>query len=252
MRRFQTQPQGKSAALLFHHPLYRHHGIGADTPQYLIWPTVPERLAAALPEARIIILLRDPVERFLSQMRMAGGSAGAANFGEKDVRRILRGGAASVRHCDTVFPGLYDTARNGSAPTMLHPLRDSDASKGMWQFCMRPKNRAFRWTAFSHARAGVERWMQHFPRSQVLLLRSEDLVAHPAKVYSRVLEFAGLDPALVELTDDLFSAPARPAYERNFVLNLSPEMLREIEVEYAADKEWLAQAVASGLVESFD
>lgn len=39
---------------------------GEWTPDYLHWPWVPELLARAAPDARILVMLRDPVERFCS------------------------------------------------------------------------------------------------------------------------------------------------------------------------------------------
>ena len=40
--------------------------IGEKTPEYLSCPWAPPMVAAAAPEARAIVLLRDPVERFIS------------------------------------------------------------------------------------------------------------------------------------------------------------------------------------------
>ena len=37
------------------------------TPYYLFHPLAAERIAAALPDVKLIVLLRDPVERALSQ-----------------------------------------------------------------------------------------------------------------------------------------------------------------------------------------
>jgi len=39
----------------------------------------------------------------------------------------------------------------------------------------------------------IERWLDHFPRSQLLVLSSEDLYAHTAEVYGELLDFLGLD-----------------------------------------------------------
>ena len=41
---------------------------GEITPYYLFHPQVPARIHALLPEAKLIVLLRDPVERALSQV----------------------------------------------------------------------------------------------------------------------------------------------------------------------------------------
>ena len=41
---------------------------GEITPFYLFHPEVPARIRALLPEAKLLVLLRDPVERALSQV----------------------------------------------------------------------------------------------------------------------------------------------------------------------------------------
>ena len=43
--------------------------VGEATPYYLFHPAVPGRVAAALPDVRLIAILRDPVERAWSQYR---------------------------------------------------------------------------------------------------------------------------------------------------------------------------------------
>lgn len=43
---------------------------GEWTPAYMVDPRTPDRLAAAAPEARILIMLRDPVERYASGVAM--------------------------------------------------------------------------------------------------------------------------------------------------------------------------------------
>lgn len=44
--------------------------VGSVTPQYMIDPDVPEKLYDAFPDARLIAVLRDPVERAISHARM--------------------------------------------------------------------------------------------------------------------------------------------------------------------------------------
>lgn len=44
---------------------------GKVTPHYLSDPRVPARLSALMPDARLVVILRDPVERALSHFRMS-------------------------------------------------------------------------------------------------------------------------------------------------------------------------------------
>ena len=49
----------------------QRHITGEATPSYLVDPPVPERIAEAVPEVRLIVLLRDPVARAYSHFHMA-------------------------------------------------------------------------------------------------------------------------------------------------------------------------------------
>ena len=44
-----------------------HQCCGEVTPYYLFHPEVPQRIKSQLPDVKLIVLLRDPVERALSQ-----------------------------------------------------------------------------------------------------------------------------------------------------------------------------------------
>lgn len=58
---------------------------GEATPSYLIDPLVPERMADAVPEARLIALLRNPVDRAYSHFHMAERKGGARRTFEEAV-----------------------------------------------------------------------------------------------------------------------------------------------------------------------
>jgi Sulfotransferase domain len=60
---------------------------GTVTPQYMLYRHVPERMHAAFPEARLIAVLRDPLERIRSHYKMM-----VRAFGEKrSFREVLQG-----------------------------------------------------------------------------------------------------------------------------------------------------------------
>ncbi|HEY9217008.1 MAG TPA: sulfotransferase domain-containing protein, partial [Phenylobacterium sp.] len=53
-----------------HFPTERRAACGEITPIYIYWPNSLERIAAYNPAMKIVVLLRDPVERAFSQWRM--------------------------------------------------------------------------------------------------------------------------------------------------------------------------------------
>ncbi|HZQ87045.1 MAG TPA: sulfotransferase domain-containing protein, partial [Acidimicrobiales bacterium] len=70
------------------------------------------------------------------------------------------------------------------------------------------RSRAHRiWSYVSRGRyaSQLSEWLAHFPRQQLLVLRSEDLFADPAAAYARVQAFAGIRP---------ITLPEFPAYTR--------------------------------------
>jgi hypothetical protein len=84
---------------------------GEWTPRYLLYPWVPRQLAQAAPGTRVLVLLRDPVDRYASglrwQSRLLDGRPGAGNLTlEKIVRQQRRRGfyAAQVERLLEAFP----------------------------------------------------------------------------------------------------------------------------------------------------
>ena len=129
---------------------------GEATPYYLFHPDVPDLMARDLPQARIIVLLRDPVARAYShyQHERALGHEPLeledALAAERDRLASAPGGSFAHQHHSYIARGMYATQ--------------------------------------------LSRWYGHFEQSRVLLLAAEDLFADPEKVTNRVLDFLGLPP----------------------------------------------------------
>lgn len=135
---------------------------GEATPYYLFHPHVPARIRRHLPHAKLIVLLRNPVDRAHSHYRheLACGSE-TLSFEEAIEREPER-----VR-------GELETA-----------LRD-------------PFYTSYGHQHFSYLARGVyveqlERWFASFPREQIGIFKSEDLFTRPADVVSEILSFLRL------------------------------------------------------------
>ncbi len=131
---------------------------GESSPTYLMEPVVPERVANLLPDVRLIVLLRDPVERAASHfsLRRGKGSEPEATLAAalKDEERRLE---ESVRHSgkDRKIECYFE--------------------QGSYVI-------------------GLRSWAQHFSKDQMLILNSADLFTDPGAVYDRTLSFLGLGP----------------------------------------------------------
>jgi hypothetical protein len=138
------------------------------SPYYLLHPLAPERAARLLPGAKLVALLRNPVERALShyQHEVRGG---------RESRPFER----AIEQEAERLSGEEERLR--SDPTYY----------------------SFNHHRYSYVRRGryleqLRRWVQHFPRSQLLVLQSERLFADPVGVTATVHEFLGVRPHRLE------------------------------------------------------
>ena len=130
---------------------------GEATPNYFQLPEVPARVHAVMPQARLILLLRDPVQRALSWIHHLQRHEG------------LQGEAQGL---------LLDELEQLSS---MSPVER--AASG------------FRWPNAllgSCYDAPLQRWQQLFPPHQLLVLQSESLFQNPAANLRKVAEFLGV------------------------------------------------------------
>jgi lipopolysaccharide transport system ATP-binding protein len=134
------------------------------TPYYLLHPAVPERVAATLPEARLVVLLRDPVARAYSHYQM---------MRRKKIERLS-------------FPDAIAAEEKRLAGKEKRLLAN-------------PRRRSFQHLHHSYVARGLyadqlERWLAHFPRSSLLVVFAEEFFARPQEIYSKALAHLGLVP----------------------------------------------------------
>ena len=99
--RFAVRAFGPADVSGYHGWFPRQPGTlaGEWTPDYVHMPWVPALLAQAAPKARLLVLLRDPVERLrsgLSHQRAQRGRVTADGVGGRRRARLLRRRASSV------------------------------------------------------------------------------------------------------------------------------------------------------------
>ena len=137
--------------------------IGEISPYYLFHPEAPTRIAATLPEVRLIALVRDPVARALS------GYFHARRYGREPLSIEAAFEAEEQR--------LAGSARVLAAPGGRHDPHQ-------W----------YSYLARSRYDEQIARYRSLFPASQLLVIRSEDLFTEPESIIRRVIAFLGLEP----------------------------------------------------------
>jgi Sulfotransferase domain len=146
-----------------HFPARRREAIGEASPSYLLHPLAPERVAGVLPDARLIALLRNPVDRAFSHYQ-----------------HEVALGREPLSFEDAL--AAEDERLRGEVERML---RD-------------PTYFSHAWWNYTYAARGryaeqLERWYAAFPRERLLVLLTEELAQDPGATYRRVLDFLGLE-----------------------------------------------------------
>ncbi len=135
---------------------------GEATPYYLFHPLAAQRAARSLPRARLIVLLRNPVDRAFSHYN-----------------HMVRVGRE---------PLSFEEALERE-PERLAGEADRIAAD--------PRYSTFKHLHYSYLARGryleqLQKWFACFPRAQIGIFQSEELFSSPAAAFARILAFLGL------------------------------------------------------------
>ena len=137
---------------------------GEASPYYLFHPLAAERMRAVMPEAKLIALLRDPVDRAYSHYQLEARQGNEPLSFEEAIAaepERLAGEAERISDDDTYISFAHQH---------------------------------YSYLARGHYAEQLRRWLKLFPRYRLLVLKSEDLFQHPAAQYRHVTDFLSLEP----------------------------------------------------------
>jgi hypothetical protein len=135
------------------------------TPDYLFYSNVPEKAFQLLPKAKIIVLLRNPVDRAYSQYWMHIRRGFESSSFEKAI-------AAERRNLGQPFESILEQWDVFSAADVG---RYTHLSRGLYAI-------------------QLERWFRYYPRNQILIIETEDLHKNIQKTTEDIVAFLGLPP----------------------------------------------------------
>ncbi len=137
---------------------------GESSPRYLFHPHAPARMAQVIPDARLIVLLRNPVERAYAHY-------------QHNLRRRRE-------------PLSFEEAIRGEDARLAGELEKLLADETYF---------SFNYTHFSYVKRGIyvdqiEAFRRHFADDRILVLQSEDFFQNVQQNVDRVFEFLGVEP----------------------------------------------------------
>ena len=137
---------------------------GEASPYYLFHPHVPARVAKDLPEVKLIVLLRDPVDRAYSNYMLE-----------------------RKRNAESL-----DTFSQAVAMESMRTKGDEEKMK------LDPYHDGNDFQRYSYMKRGLygqqlQRWLTYFPKDRFLLLKSEEFYADPKKILTRIYDFLNIE-----------------------------------------------------------
>jgi Sulfotransferase domain len=145
----------------------REHGraflTGEASASYLSHRWAPERAKKLLPDAKLIVVLRDPVARAYSQFHMS------RREGQEPFDSFEDAVAAEEERLRPELARVEADRRYNSWPL------------GIWSYLLR-----------SRYAEHLERWLDVFPREQFLFVKAEDLFGAPQAALDGVADYLGV------------------------------------------------------------
>jgi hypothetical protein len=167
--------------------------VSEASPSYVFHPLAPQRVQEVVPEARLIVLVRNPVDRALSQYN-------------------------------------HEVAL-GREPLPFEEALDAEEERlrgEQERMAADPRYFSREWWSHTYKARGryaeqLQRWLAVFLREQLLVLPTDDLGSDPAQAHAQVLEFLGASPQRLD------SYPR--VYEREYE-PMKPETRERLAAEF--------------------
>ena len=141
---------------------------GESSPYYLFHPSVPQRVKQLFPDIKLIVLLRDPVERTWSHYHH------------------------EVRLGFETLP--FEAAINSEGERLAGEMEKLRGDRNYYSY----NHQHYTYLSRGRYIEQLKAWMELFPREQFLILNSEEFYANPSATLSQTLTFLGLSPCNLE------------------------------------------------------
>lgn len=172
------------------------HVAGEASPYYLFHPLASERAAAEVPDAKILVALRDPVERTYSHFR------------------------------EQTRNGIEHLTFEQALDAEPERLGDAAARLGSDPGCVSSPHEHQSYASQSEYAQSLRRWLAHYPSDRVHVWASEDYYRDPTATVGVICRFLGLPARALPHIAPLNPAPKSPMLEQT---------RRALEERFAAD-----------------
>ena len=138
------------------------------TPYYIYHPLVAERVYKFCPNVKLIVMLRNPVKRAWMHYHL----------------EVAIG-------CEKLE---FEKAIASEPDRLKGEIEKIKADEGYYSF----NHQHYSYLSRGIYVEQIKNWLDYFPREQLLILKSEDFMANPAKVFSEVLDFLDITASAIQ------------------------------------------------------
>ena len=175
--------------------------VGGDySTSSLLHPLVGRRLVGQLPRLKIIVMLRNPIDRAYSHFIMSQRSGLEKEQSFEDIVQVEMAESpallqAHARGFEHPSGALEHCCQDSSGQTLNFSLHNRN-------WTQRPLRadvdlQAFYYTSYVFRSIycdQLERWLSLYPREQIMIMQSEAFFRDPARHMAQAAEFLGLQP----------------------------------------------------------
>jgi hypothetical protein len=177
---------------------------GEASPYYIFHPHAPRRISEVLPDIKLILLLRNPIDRAYSQHWLE-----------------VKG-----RYETLSFEGGIKCEQERIAGEREKMMSDEHYHSF--------KHRRYTYLSRGIYIDQIEYWLNFFPREQFLFLKTEDLYSTPASIVRQTLEFLGIPRKEIDTNREYkkYKVPSKTGYRAKDSAPKMDPTTRQYLVEY--------------------
>lgn len=173
---------------------------GEASPSYFFHPYAAKRIKETLPDVKLILVLRDPIERAYSHY----------NHIKRLNREPLSFEEAIEKEQERITPDIEKLAKD--------------------EFYKADQRRDYSYLTRGYYAKQLKEWFKHFPKEQLLIVQSEEFYRETPKVYNEIVEYLGLNS---------YTLPTFEAKNALKYAKMAPETKEKLKAYFAPKNEEL-------------
>lgn len=173
---------------------------GEASPSYFFHPYAAKRIKETLPQVKLILVLRDPIERAYSHY----------NHIRRLNREPLSFEEALAKEVERITPDIEKLAKD--------------------EFYKADQRRDYSYLTRGYYAKQLTEWYKYFPKEQLLVVQSEEFYRETPRVYNEIVEYLGLN----SYTLPVFEAKNALKYAK-----MAPETKEKLKAYFAPKNEEL-------------